>query len=301
MRVAGVQPQSETVWRQANKYHVPAHRFHQQDGPRRRRFRCVDRLDAQEARRECLADSHSDRQGRLPQGPARRREPQGGRSISTTTRWVPIYEVRGDSGREQGAGREGLRRVWSRQFPTSTTKSPRRFSRRKPITPEMLKAGIRRQTIANKFVPVVGGSAFKNKGVQYLVDAVIDYLPGPLDIPPAVGQDPDTHEPMEAPTDDNGKFCSLAFKLWSDPFVGKLVFFRVYSGTLTKGDNGLQSAHEQTRAHLPSDSDPGRQARGHRHLLLGRHRGHRRHQEHHHGRHALRRGSSDPARAAFLP
>ncbi len=101
----------------------------------------------------------------------------------------------------------------------------------------MLKAGIRRQTIANKFVPVVGGSAFKNKGVQYLVDAVIDYLPSPLDIPPAKGMEPDTHEPMESTTDDNGKFCSLAFKLWSDPFVGKLVFFRVYSGSLSKGDN----------------------------------------------------------------
>ena len=106
----------------------------------------------------------------------------------------------------------------------------------KPVTPEMLKAGIRRQTIANKFVPVIGGSALKNKGVQYLVDAVVDYLPSPLDIPPAKGMDPDTREPMEAPTDDNGKFCSLAFKLWSDPFVGKLVFFRVYSGTLSKGD-----------------------------------------------------------------
>ena len=69
-----------------------------------------------------------------------------------------------------------------------------------------------------------------------LVDAVVDYLPSPLDIPPAKGMEPDTHEPMEAPTDDNGNFCSLAFKLWSDPFVGKLVFFRVYSGTLSKGD-----------------------------------------------------------------
>src|SRR5438094_3214949 len=106
----------------------------------------------------------------------------------------------------------------------------------KPITPELLKAGIRRQTIANKFVPVIGGSALKNIGVQYLVDAVVDYLPSPLDIPPAKGMDPDTHEPMEALTDDNGNFCSLAFKLWSDPFVGKLVFFRVYSGTLSKGD-----------------------------------------------------------------
>ena len=99
-----------------------------------------------------------------------------------------------------------------------------------------LKAAIRRQTIANRFVPVAGGSAFKNKGVQYLVDAVVDYLPSPLDIPPAKGPKPDTGEPMEAPADDNAKFCSLAFKLWSDPFVGKLVFFRVYSGKLSKGD-----------------------------------------------------------------
>src|SRR6201999_88141 len=106
----------------------------------------------------------------------------------------------------------------------------------KEVTPVVLKAGIRRQTIANKFVPVVGGSAFKNKGVQYLVDAVVDYLPSPIDIPPAKGQDPDTAAPKEAITDDNGKFCSLAFKLWSDPFVGKLVFFRVYSGKVTKGD-----------------------------------------------------------------
>src|SRR5207249_664571 len=106
----------------------------------------------------------------------------------------------------------------------------------RPVTRELLKAGIRRQTIANKFVPVIGGSALKNIGVQYLVDAVVDYLPSPLDIPAARGQDPDTGEPIDAPTDDNGNFCSLAFKLWSDPFVGKLVFFRVYSGTLSKGD-----------------------------------------------------------------
>jgi elongation factor G len=106
----------------------------------------------------------------------------------------------------------------------------------KPISIEQLKAAIRRQTIANRFVPVAGGSAFKNKGVQYLVDSVIDYLPGPLDIAPAKGQNPDTAEPIEVVSNDNGKFCSLAFKLWSDPFVGKLVFFRVYSGKLSKGD-----------------------------------------------------------------
>jgi elongation factor G len=111
------------------------------------------------------------------------------------------------------------------------------FLEEKPITKQDLKAAIRRQTIDNKFVPVVGGSAFKNKGVQFLVDAVMDYLPGPLDIQPAKGLNPDNvSESILAPSDDNGNFCSLAFKLWSDPFVGKLVFFRVYSGKLSKGD-----------------------------------------------------------------
>src|SRR5205814_1613696 len=92
----------------------------------------------------------------------------------------------------------------------------------------------------------------KNKGVQYLVDAVVDYLPSPLDIPPAKGMEPDTHEPMEAPTDDNAPFCSLAFKLWSDPFVGKLVFFRVYSGTLSKGDT-VYNPRLHARRHRPDD------------------------------------------------
>ena len=85
-----------------------------------------------------------------------------------------------------------------------------------PITARQLKAGIRRLTVANQFIPVVGGSAFKNKGVQFLIDAVIDYLPGPLDIPPAVGINPhNLEEKVPTPPDDNAKFCSLAFKLWT--------------------------------------------------------------------------------------
>jgi elongation factor G len=86
-------------------------------------------------------------------------------------------------------------------------------------------------------VPVLCGSAFKKRGVQPLVDAVIDYLPSPLDIANAIGQDPDDSEKqIEVKSDDQGKFCALAFKLWSDPFVGKLVFFRVYQGQLRKGE-----------------------------------------------------------------
>jgi len=100
-----------------------------------------------------------------------------------------------------------------------------------------LKQAIRRLTIANELVPVLGGSAFKNKGVQPLLDAVVDYLPSPLDVEPASGESPDDPEAItELPANDNGPFCSLAFKLWTDPHAGKLVFFRVYSGQISKGD-----------------------------------------------------------------
>jgi elongation factor G len=111
------------------------------------------------------------------------------------------------------------------------------FLEEKRPTAKQLKEAIRRVVIANKLVPVVGGSAFKNKGVQGLVDAVVEYLPSPIDIPPAVGhstENPEERIPVKV--DDGEKFCSLAFKLWTDPYVGKLIFFRVYSGKLSKGE-----------------------------------------------------------------
>src|SRR5947199_4224131 len=106
----------------------------------------------------------------------------------------------------------------------------------KPVTPQILKAAIRRLTCRIELVPVLCGSAFKKRGVQPLVDAVVDYLPSPLDVPAAVGIAPGSEEKVEVPSDDKGKFCSLAFKLWTDPYVGKLVFFRVYGGQVKKGD-----------------------------------------------------------------
>jgi elongation factor G len=112
-----------------------------------------------------------------------------------------------------------------------------KFLMEEEITPGDIKAALRRATISNQIVPVTGGSAFKNKGVQFLVDSVVDYLPSPLDIPAAVGTEVDNEEvEVAAETDDNSNFCSLAFKLWADKYVGKLVFFRVYSGTVSKGD-----------------------------------------------------------------
>ena len=112
-----------------------------------------------------------------------------------------------------------------------------KFLMEEEIAAADIKAALRRATISNQVVPVTGGSAFKNKGVQFLVDSVVDYLPSPLDIPAAVGTEADNEEvEVAAETDDSANFCSLAFKLWADKYVGKLVFFRVYSGTVSKGD-----------------------------------------------------------------
>jgi elongation factor G len=232
--VAGVQPQSETVWRQANKYLVP-------------RIAFINKMDRVGADFEMSIDSMRKKLGAnawpilIPLG----KEDYLKGQLDVVNRKAvfyldddsmgSVYEVR-DLPEENKVEVEKAYADLVEAISNIDDEVAEAVLEEKPVTPEMLKAGIRRQTIANRFVPVVGGSAFKNKGVQYLVDAVIDYLPSPLDIPPAVGMEPDTHEKMEAPTDDNGKFCSLAFKLWSDPFVGKLVFFRVYSGSLTKGD-----------------------------------------------------------------
>jgi len=116
----------------------------------------------------------------------------------------------------------------------------------KPIEPLVLKAAIRRLTCKIEFVPVLCGSAFKKKAVQVLVDAVVDYLPSPLDVPDAEGLEPGTTNVVKVETDDNNKFCSLAFKLWTDVFAGKLVFFRVYSGQLKKGDTIYNPRTRQT-------------------------------------------------------
>jgi elongation factor G len=232
--VAGVQPQSETVWRQANKYNVP-------------RIAFINKMDRVGADFEMSIDSMRKKLGAnvwpvlLPLG----KEDYLKGQLDVINKKAIIYSESEDQGSvyEITDVPDEHKAIVEKAYNDLVTavsdlddEVGTLFLEEKPITPEVLKAGIRRQTIANKFVPVVGGSAFKNKGVQYLVDAVIDYLPSPLDIPPAVGMEPDTHEKIEAPTDDNGTFCSLAFKLWSDPFVGKLVFFRVYSGTLSKGD-----------------------------------------------------------------
>ena len=232
--VAGVQPQSETVWRQATKYGVP-------------RIAFVNKMDRTGADFNNAVNSMRQKLGAnawpilIPLG----REDYLKGQIDVINQKAVIYHDNDAMGstytieeipEEMKDTAKAAYDDLVSQMCDLDEEIGMLYLEEKPISIEQLKAAIRRQTIANKFVPVAGGSAFKNKGVQYLVDAVIDYLPGPLDIAPAKGQNPDTAEPIEVVSNDNGKFCSLAFKLWSDPFVGKLVFFRVYSGKLSKGD-----------------------------------------------------------------
>ncbi|MDD5348628.1 MAG: elongation factor G [Chthoniobacteraceae bacterium] len=232
--VAGVQPQSETVWRQASKYGVP-------------RIAFVNKMDRTGANFDNAVNDMRTKLGAnawpilIPLG--REDYLRGQLDVinkkaivySDNDQWGSTYTVEEIPAEHKEmidrAHEELVSAVADLDDEVGTL-----FLEEKPITTEVLKQAIRRLTIANKFVPVVGGSAFKNKGVQYLVDAVVDYLPSPLETVPARGQNPDTNEEVLVTADDNAKFCSLAFKLWSDPFVGKLVFFRVYSGKLTKGD-----------------------------------------------------------------
>ena len=233
--VAAVQPQSETVWRQANKYKVP-------------RIGFVNKMDRIGANFENCIEEMRKKLGAnawpilIPIGKEDYLTGQIDVVNQKAIRYIDdntmgsTYVIEEIPAELKDAAEEAYDNLVS-AISDLDDEVGMLFLEEKPISKEDLKAGIRRQTIANKFVPVAGGSAFKNKGVQYLLDAVVDYLPGPLDIPPAQGIDPDNIEnKKEALSDDNAKFCSLAFKLWSDPFVGKLVFFRVYGGKLSKGD-----------------------------------------------------------------
>ncbi len=244
--VAGVQPQSETVWRQATKYNVP-------------RIAFVNKMDRMGANFEnALNDMRTKLKAYafpiflpLGQGPveAEGRPVDGGFEgvidvvNQKTIYWGPgeaneglDYEIRGnrrrhDKDRAQAALAELIDAVSNKDDEIAGL-----VLEEKPITAPVLKAAIRRLTCKLELVPVLCGSAFKKKAVQVLVDAVVDYLPSPIDIPGAEGHELGTDVVVKVPTNDHEKFCSLAFKLWTDPYAGKLVFFRVYSGHLKKGD-----------------------------------------------------------------
>ena len=233
--VAGVQPQSETVWRQADKYAVPRIVF----------VNKMDRVGAD------FNNVVSDIENKLGANAAPVLIPIGAEDsligqIDVINRRAIVYsdsdvlgstyEVRDLNDDEKLTADEAYSSLLEKLI-DSDEEIGTLYLEEKEISPIEIKAALRRATIKNKIIPVCGGSAFKNKGVQATLDAVIDYLPSPLDIESTEAQKTnDETEKVKILTDDNAKFCSLAFKLWSDKFVGKLVFFRVYSGTVSKGD-----------------------------------------------------------------
>ena len=235
--VAGVQPQSETVWRQATKYHVP-------------RIAFVNKMDRIGANFEnALNDMRTKlRAYALPIFLPIGAEDKFAGVIDVVNQKAVIwgegdltteglnYEVRDIPAEHKERAAAALAELID-AVSNKDDVIAEMVLEEKPIDAPTLKAAIRRLTCKIELVPVLCGSAFKKKAVQVLLDAVVDYLPGPLDVPGAEGLEVGTENVVHVETSDSNKFCSLAFKLWTDVYAGKLVFFRVYSGQLKKGDN----------------------------------------------------------------
>ena len=226
--VAGVEPQSETVWRQANKYNVP-------------RICFVNKMDRVGADFWRTVDMIRDRLGAVPvpiQIPIGREnnfkgfldliEQQSITFIDDLGTKSDHTDVPTSMEAEFAQHREYLIERVAETDEDLTLK----YLEGEEITKEELIAALRRATIAGTLVPVLCGTALKNKGVQAMLDAVIAYLPSPLDIPPPTGIDPDTHQEVTLQVSDSAPFSALVFKIVSDPFVGRLSYMRVYSGTL---------------------------------------------------------------------
>ncbi len=229
--VGGVEPQSETVWRQADRYNVP-------------RIAFVNKMDRTGSNFfDCIAQMHE----RLGANVAAIQLPFGKESgFSGVVDLVDkkLEHYKDDLGKEieikdvpldMLADYEKYRMILIEKVADGDDLLAEDYLHGKAITNEQLKKAIRRAVIANKFVPVLCGSAFKNKGVQLVLDAVKDYLPSPIDVPPVKGTNPDTGEFEEVAADDLAPFTALCFKVATDPFVGKIYFTRMYSGTLAAG------------------------------------------------------------------
>jgi elongation factor G len=240
--VAGVEPQTETVWRQANKYNVP-------------RICFVNKMDRLGADFYSAVDSIKDRLDctvaviQLPIGAEGHYK--GVIDLVTMDALVWLDEELGAKWEVQEIpadlrdDAEAYRADLIETVASSDEELLEKFVGEEEITVDELRAAIRRGTIAGDFVPVLNGSAFKNKGVQPLLDAVVLYLPSPLDIPAITGRNLKGDEELDRAVSDSEPFAALAFKIMTDPHVGKLTYFRVYSGTLDKGGQVLNTRSGQ--------------------------------------------------------
>lgn len=233
----GVEPQSETVWRQADKYGVPRLAFvNKMDIMGADFYNCVkmmkDRLLANAIPIQLPIGSEDQFIGivDLVKMNALIFKDDLGKEVEITSIPENMVELA-----------EKYRGILVEAVAEQDEELMMKYLEGEELTEEELIKGIRSATIAVKMIPVACGSAYKNKGVNQLLDAVIAYMPSPLDIPAMKGVSADTEEEIERPADDNGPFSALAFKIMADPFVGKLCFFRVYSGQLRAGSYVLNS------------------------------------------------------------
>ena len=230
--VEGVQPQSETVWRQMDKYNVP-------------RLGFINKMDRMGSNFLAAVESMRDKLGANahPLYLAIGAEENFRGLVDLIKMVAYIYDETDESGvrftvEDIPADLVDLADKYRESLLEAVCDFDddiaNKYLEGEPITEEEFKRGVRKATLSLKFIGVIPGSAFKNKGVQMLMDAVVDYLPSPLDLPPMKGEDSD-EKPVEVSPDDSAKVAGLAFKLMSDPYVGKLVFYRIYQGTLKKG------------------------------------------------------------------
>ncbi|MBQ6040816.1 MAG: elongation factor G [Oscillospiraceae bacterium] len=239
----GVEPQSETVWRQADKYKVP-------------RMAYVNKMDIMGADFYRVVDMMKDR---LKCNAVPIQLPIGAESdfkglIDLLEMKAYIYDEEDRLGQhisvedipaDMQEKAEEYRMEMIEHIVETDEELMEKYLNEEELTIDELKRGIRKGTIDNTIVPVVCGTSYKNKGVQKLLDAIVDYMPSPLDVPAITGINPKTEEEEERPSDDNAPFAALAFKIATDPFVGKLCFFRVYSGKIEKGTSVLNSCKNQ--------------------------------------------------------
>jgi elongation factor G len=228
----GVEPQSETVWRQADRYHVP-------------RICFANKMDRMGASFEMTIDSIRERLGA---NPLAMQLPMGAEQhFSGVIDLMTMQAISWDDemGRDMTYGpipadmmeqAEAMRSTMVERIAEMDDDLTVKFLEGEEISMEDLKAALRRAVIANRVAPVFCGSALRNKGVQPVLDAVIDYLPSPADVPPVHGTDPDKKDAeVERAAEDDAPLSALVFKIVTDPYVGRLAYFRVYSGTLTQG------------------------------------------------------------------
>ncbi len=244
--VAGVEPQTETVWRQANKYSVPRICFvNKMDRIGADFFRCVDMI---EDRLDCVAA--------VVQLPIGAEADYQGVVDLTSMKAIVYHDEKGESFevvdipdhlKDQAAEYHG------KLIDVLTTFDDHLMEKvlgDEEVTVEDLRRALRRGTIEGHCVPILNGTAFKNKGVQPMLDAVVDFLPSPLDLPPTQGTLPGKEDVVERKPDDAQPFSALAFKIMTDPYVGKLTYLRVYSGTLEKGETVINTTKGSRKERL---------------------------------------------------